>query len=316
MLEAVPESITKIDGQYMYEGKAAAYLVVDGNEAAFVDTVTRFSRPYLLRALESAGLTPEQVRYIIVTHVHLDHGGGAAALAEACPNATVLAHPRAGRHLVDPTRLIAGARGVYGDMFDELYGVIESIPEERVAVVEDGHTRELGNRTLTFFDAPGHARHHFTIQDSGANTLFAGDAFGTCFPQHKLGGRFFMNYVCAPPDFDPATAKATVQHIVDTGVDGVLVTHFGIVTDLAQALDQLLSYIDEYDAIAKRATATALDGRALEAYCEEAVTELVHQRLALAGLDPSDETINFWAKTELMVTTKGLAFSAEKRRKG
>ena len=315
MLARMPESITQIDGHYLYAGKAAAYLVVDGEEAAFVDTVTRFSQPGLLRALECAGLRPEQVRYIIVTHVHLDHSGGAPALAEVCPNATVLAHPRAGRHLVDPSRLIAGVRGIYGDSFDELFGVIDPIPEDRVVTIDDGESRELGNGTLTFFNAPGHARHHFVIQDSETNTLFAGDAFGTCFPQHKRDGRLFMNYVCAPPDFDPAAAKATAQRIVETGAEQVLVAHFGVVTGVAEARDQLFEFLDEYGALVNRAAATDLEGDALEDYCEDAVIQLVNGRLAEAGLDPSDETIRFWANTELTITSKGLAFLAEKRRK-
>jgi glyoxylase-like metal-dependent hydrolase (beta-lactamase superfamily II) len=314
MPESIPQSITKIDGHYVYEGKAAAYLIVDGDEAAFVDTVTRFSQPALLLALDAAGLTPEQVRYIIVTHVHLDHSGGAPALAEVCKNATVLAHPRAGRHLVDPTRLIAGVRAVYGDRFDELYGVIDPIPEDRVEILEDGEFREMGKRTFTFFDAPGHARHHFVIQDSGTNSVFAGDAFGTCFPQHYQGERPFMNYVCAPPDFDPAVAKKTVQRIIDTGVERVFVTHFSMVNELPEAHEQLFNILDEYDALVNQAAATGLEGEKLYDYCGDATTQLVSRRLAEAGLDSSDETIHFWANTEHMITSKGLAFLAEKRR--
>src|SRR3954471_23425092 len=110
---AAPE-IHTIDCDYIYPRFAAAYLRVAGDEAAFVETNTSHAAPKLLAALASRGMRPEQVRWVIVTHVHLDHAGGAGAIMRACPNATLLAHPRAARHIVDPSKLVASATKVYG----------------------------------------------------------------------------------------------------------------------------------------------------------------------------------------------------------
>ncbi|MEK7793515.1 MAG: MBL fold metallo-hydrolase, partial [Candidatus Hydrogenedentota bacterium] len=176
---AVTEHITTIDGNYTCPQRAAAYLLVDGDEAAFVDNVKRFAVPDLLAALSQRGLSSEQVRYIIVTHVHLAHSGGTAELLKHCPNATVIAHPRAGRHLIDPSKLIAAARPIYGDeLFEREFGVIEPVPAERVRIVEEGDTLDFGARTLEFLHTPGHAKHHLSVIDPGTESALTGDAYG------------------------------------------------------------------------------------------------------------------------------------------
>ena len=181
-----------------------------------------------MEGLEKAGLAPEQVRYLIVTHVHLDHSGGTAELLKHCPNATVIAHPRAGRHIIDPSRLVTGARLIYGDeAFDRLYGEIEPVDADRVVTKEDGETLELGGRTLTFYDSPGHARHHFIVQDSATNSIVVGDAFGNCYPHLQRGDQAYFSYVCAPPQFNPAEARATIERIRDLEPDRIYVAHFG-----------------------------------------------------------------------------------------
>ena len=177
-------SITTIDCHYLDRPEfAAAYLVADGDEAAFIDNNTNHALPRLLAALADTGLAPEQVRYLIITHVHLDHAGGTSALAGACPNATVLAHPRAFRHVTEPKKLVDSAKSVYGDdEFRRLYGEIQALPAERVRVMEDGERVSLGQRKLEFLHTRGHANHHFCIADSGSGSVFTGDAFGLIYP--------------------------------------------------------------------------------------------------------------------------------------
>ncbi len=315
MTYPTPESIRVIDGHYYYPGRAGAYLIHAGEEAAFVDNNTRFSIPYLLQALEEEGLKPDQVRYVIVTHVHLDHSGGTAELMKHCPNATVLCHPKAAPHIIDPTKLIAGARAVYGDTFDGLYGEIEAISADRVRAMEDDESAELGSRTLTFYDTPGHARHHVTIHDSQTNTLFTGDAFGLMYPQLQHGTKPYMNYVCAPPTFEPAKAKASIERILAMQPDHIGLTHYGFCTAHEQGAEQLLRNIDQCEHIAKQAAERQLEGDALMQYCDEAVLAVIEDELRRCGLDPAAAEVHQWAVNENSVTSQGCAILASRLQK-
>lgn len=316
MARDVTDSITTIDGHYFYAGRAAAYLIQDGDEAAFVDNVTRFSVPHLLEALSARDLRPEQVRYIIVTHVHLDHCGGTAELAKHCPKATVICHPRAARHIIDPTRLVASARPIYGDAeFDALYGEIEPVDAARVRSLEDAETLSLGSRTLTFFDSPGHARHHFVIQDSGTNSMLSGDAFGVCYAQLQGGDRPYLNYVCAPPQFDPAAARESIVKILESGVDRAFVTHFGCCETMEAGAEKLLTCVDRCEALVDSAVSRGLEGDALLDYCRAGVLDLILGEVRKCGLDPDTADVMKWATTEHSITSQGLAVLADQRRK-
>ncbi|RYE85713.1 MAG: MBL fold metallo-hydrolase [Oxalobacteraceae bacterium] len=157
----------------------AAYLIVEAQRGAFVDCGTSLSVPQMLATLRSAGLTPAQVDWLILTHVHLDHAGGAGALLQHLPNARVLVHPRGAPHMVDPTRLIAGATAVYGEAeMARSYGAIVPVPAERVVEAADGQTVMLGERALRTIETPGHARHHLCVWDARSRSWFTGDTFG------------------------------------------------------------------------------------------------------------------------------------------
>ena len=210
--------IRTIDCDYMRrEGFAAAYLMREGERAAFVETNTNHALPKLLSALEAEGLDPEAVEYVIITHVHLDHAGGASALMQACPNATLLAHPRAAPHVIDPAKLVKSAKAVYGEReFSEMYGDIRPVPEARVRSMADGETLAFGERTLTFLHTRGHANHHFCVLDTGSNGIFTGDSFGLVYPGLQQGGLFAIPST-SPTDFDAAAAKQSLDRILDTG---------------------------------------------------------------------------------------------------
>ena len=316
MANTIPDSIDIIDGHYFFEGRAAAYLIRDGEEAAFVDNITQFSIPYLLETLEKRGLSPEQVRYAIITHIHLDHSGGTAELVKHCPNATVLCHPRAARHIIDPTRLEQSARPIYGDeAFDKLYGTIDPVDEKRVRIMEDGDSVALGNRTLTFHDSPGHARHHHVIHDSATHSVFAGDAFGTAYAQLQHGSKPFMNYVCAPPEFDPEAAASTIQRIVDLNPEHVWTTHFGAVPDIAYGAEQQLRSVEKFAALSKRAAESDLMDEALQDYCNHECYNIIRDELSIAGLDMTNAQVYKWSTTELNVTSQGVAVLAQRIRK-
>ncbi|MGH7058680.1 MAG: MBL fold metallo-hydrolase, partial [Acetobacteraceae bacterium] len=144
-----PDGITAVDTEYLHPGHAAAHIVQHGGHAAFVDVGTNDSVPYLLAALDALGIARDAVDYLLLTHVHLDHAGGAGRLMRELPNATAVLHPRGAPHMIDPARLIAGSRAVYGEeRFSRLYGDIVPIPAERVRVTRDGDTLSLYGREL------------------------------------------------------------------------------------------------------------------------------------------------------------------------
>ena len=158
--------ISVIDAHHHRPKLAAFYLIIEGNQAAFIDTGTSHSIPDALDVLARKGLTPKQVAYVIPTHVHLDHAGGAGAMMRRFPNAKLVAHPKGARHLIDPTKLIAGVTAVYSaKVVARDFGEIVPVDAARVMEAPDGFTLDLNGRQLLFLDTPGHARHHFCVVD-------------------------------------------------------------------------------------------------------------------------------------------------------
>jgi glyoxylase-like metal-dependent hydrolase (beta-lactamase superfamily II) len=305
--------IEVIDTAYLGRKRfAAAYLLIDGDRAAFIDNNTNAAIPRLLAALEARGLEPGQVDYLIITHVHLDHAGGTSRLAEACPQATVLAHPRAAPHIIDPTRLVASASAVYGEEeFRRLYGTIEAVAEDRVRAMDDEETLAFGGRELRFLHTRGHANHHFCIADSGSGAIFTGDAFGLVYPD--LQGFAFPS--TSPTDFEPELAREAVHRLVAEKPSCLYPTHFGAVTDIEAAADQLLRHLDFAEALRDEARDSDLPDEALEAWCEPRLRDyfrgLLDARGELGG-DPAT-----WALIDLDIrlNAQGIAFAANKQRR-
>jgi len=183
-----------------FENRTGTFVIHD-EKLTIVETSASPSIPYLLDGLKQLEIDPADIQYIIVTHIHLDHAGGAGLLLKHCPNAKVVVHPRGYRHLVDPSRLIAGAKAVYKEDFEKFYDPIYPIPEERLMIKENGEVLELANRTLTFYDTPGHAKHHFSIHDSLSNGIFTGDTIGVYY-QDIQEFEFFLPST-SPNHFDP-----------------------------------------------------------------------------------------------------------------
>jgi glyoxylase-like metal-dependent hydrolase (beta-lactamase superfamily II) len=233
-----------IDCDYVMPQLAAAYLRIEGQQAAFIEANTTVALPRLLAALREAGRAPEDVRYVIVTHAHLDHAGGASALMAVCPNATLLCHPRAARNLIDPAKLVASAIRVYGDDdFRRLYGTITPIAAERVRALEDGERVELGDAELRFIHTAGHAKHHFIVHDVKREVVFTGDAFGLVYPQLQRGRRFAFPST-SPIDFDAVEAHRSVDRIVALAPRLVFPTHFGGYAEVAAIASQVRRWVD------------------------------------------------------------------------
>ncbi|MEM1023705.1 MAG: MBL fold metallo-hydrolase [Myxococcota bacterium] len=306
--------IDVIDCGYTMPRYAAAYLIVRNGRAAFVDNNTAHAVPRMLETLQAQGLNPEDVDYCIITHVHLDHAGGSSALMKACPNATLVAHPRAARHAIDPSKLVSSASEVYGDArFRELYGVIEPIDEERVRTMEDDETLRFADRTLRFLHTRGHANHHFVILVEEDEVIFTGDAFGLCYPDLCAEGLFAFPST-SPTDFDGPLAREAVQRIVDTGAKTAYLTHFGGVTDLHAASAQLIGHLNVSERLMEEAFASDLPDDQLESYIAPLLQAHFEQALSGRAVAKQPET---WArlKMDLDLNAQGLAFVAAKKRR-
>lgn len=252
---AVPvgNGVYRIDTEYLRPGLAASHLVVDDGHAAFVDTGAAPAHPRLMHALTELGLAPDQVDYVFLTHVHLDHAGGAGQLMRALPRARAVLHPRGAPHMIDPAKLIAGTVAVYGDtMYRELYGEIVPIAAERVVIANDGDRIVLGSRTFELLDTPGHARHHYCAHDLDHDDIFSGDTFGISYRDFDTAAGAFIFPTTTPVQFDPAALHSSLDRLMGRRPRRMVLTHFGPVGDLERLSGDLHADIDEFVAVARR----------------------------------------------------------------
>jgi glyoxylase-like metal-dependent hydrolase (beta-lactamase superfamily II) len=252
---AVPvgNGVYRIDTEYLRPGLAASHLVVDDGHAAFVDTGAAPAHPRLMHALTELGLAPDQVDYVFLTHVHLDHAGGAGQLMRALPRARAVLHPRGAPHMVDPAKLIAGTVAVYGEaMYRELYGEIVPIAAERVVVANDGDRIVLGSRTFELLDTPGHARHHYCAHDLDHDDIFSGDTFGISYRDFDTAAGAFIFPTTTPVQFDPVALHSSLDRLMARRPRRMVLTHFGPVGDLERLSGDLHADIDQFVAVARR----------------------------------------------------------------
>jgi glyoxylase-like metal-dependent hydrolase (beta-lactamase superfamily II) len=241
--------ITAIDAGYVRPKLAASHLVVDAGRAAFVDTGTTHSVPVLLGALDAKGVDRADVDWVLATHVHLDHAGGAGALMKALPNARCAVHPRGAAHLAKPGKLIAGSIAVYGEeRFRSLYGEIVPIDPARIYQPEDGATITLGGRKLELIHTPGHALHHYCVIDAAHELIFSGDTFGISYRDFDVAGREFIFPTTTPVHFDPDALCRSVDRLMSYAPRSIYLTHYGEVRDLArlarEVKERVVAYAD------------------------------------------------------------------------
>ncbi len=277
------DGISAIDTEYVRPMMDASHLIVNGGRAAFVDTGTSHSVPLLLAALEAKGLQPDDVDYVLVTHVHLDHAGGAGQLMAALPRALAVLHPRGAPHMADPSRLIKGSIAVYGeDLFASLYGEIRPIPEQRIRIVEDGDRLQLGGRTLEFLHTEGHARHHYCIADADRGVIFSGDTFGLSYRDLDTDKGEFIFPSTTPVDFDPGAAVSSIDRLMGRSPEAIYLTHYSRVTDLRRLADDLKQDIDAFAGLARGVSGREDPVPALE----DGLREHMYLRLDRHGCNP------------------------------
>jgi len=246
------DGITAIDTEYVRPQMDAAHVVVAGSRAAVVDSGPNSAVPLILAGLEQLGVQRDAVEYLFLTHVHLDHAGGAAALMRALPRATAVVHPRGAPHLIDPGKLIVGTRAVYGDdLYAKLYGEILPIDRERILIAQDGQRFEFAGRVFESVHTPGHALHHQAFVDHGAVAIFTGDTFGISYREFDTARGPWIMPTTTPTQFDPAQLKASIVRLMQFRPRRLYLTHYSEVGQCARLANDMYEAIDDYVRIAR-----------------------------------------------------------------
>jgi glyoxylase-like metal-dependent hydrolase (beta-lactamase superfamily II) len=237
-----------------YERITAGYLIRSGRPC-LVETGTSTSAPVVASALADLGVGPEDLATVVVTHIHLDHAGGVGDISARYPHAEIVVHERGARHLVDPSRLMASARQVYGNALGILFGDLAPTPADRIRAVEERGSIDLGDgRRLDSHYSPGHAKHHVGLIDSASGDLYVGDAAGVFV--EETGD---LRPATPPPDFDLALALGSLRMFAELAPTRLLFSHFGPVTDVAETLERSADEISVWVDETRRAHGAGLD---------------------------------------------------------
>jgi glyoxylase-like metal-dependent hydrolase (beta-lactamase superfamily II) len=243
-VEALGAGVYAIDTGFNRPRFDAAYLLVDDGRAAFIDTGTNFAVPRLLATLHALGLARDAVDWVIPTHVHLDHAGGAGLLMRELSSARLLVHPRGLRHMLDPSALYNGALAVYGEVaMARDYGQLVGVDAARAAPTHDGMLIHVGGRCLRFADTPGHALHHHCIWDEASAGWFTGDTFGLSYREFDNARGPWMLPSSTPVQFDPAALRTSIARLLQTKPRCMYLTHYGRVGEVGRLAGGLLAVL-------------------------------------------------------------------------
>ena len=308
MLIDYGNGIYAVDAGYVRPQLAAIHFVVDQGRVAVIDTASNACLPQVLAALEELKLPPAAVDYVMLTHIHLDHAGGAGAMMQAFPAARLVVHPRGARHMADPGKLMAATEEVYGrDVARALYGELLPVPVDRILEAHDGLSLPLGGRQLVCFDSPGHAKHHIFVHEAQAAAVFTGDTFGLGYREMDAGGRHFVFPTTTPSQFDPAAMRQSVERMLALRPDAVYLTHFSrlappeeLAADMLRRLDRLVDI-----ARAEAGHGDGLAGRIAAGIAAYLLTEARAHGTALA-----DAEILALFQTDIDLNAQGLALWA------
>lgn len=299
----VGEGLFAVDTEYLRPLMDASHLIIDQGRAAYVDTGTNHSVPNLLGALHANGLDESAVDAIFLTHIHLDHAGGAGELVRHLPNAKVYIHPRGAQHMNDPAKLIAGTIAVYGEAaYKELYGELQPIPTEKIVVVEDGLRVSVGTREFELIHTPGHALHHYCLVDQSARLVFTGDTFGVSYRETDTGEGAFIIPTTTPVHFDPQAAHASIDRIMSYAPESAYLTHYSRVTDLPRLAEDLHRDLDVFVKISRACEGVANRTEVIR----RKLTEHVYARLEQHGYDGDDGAKDGVLGPDIMLDAQGL----------
>ena len=297
--QRLDHGITVVDTGFVRPRFDASFLIVENGRAAFIETGPNSAVPRLLAALEAHGLERDAVDYVIPTHVHLDHAGGAGLLMQNLPRAKLVIHPRGARHMIDPSMLIEGVRAVYGaEVAARDYGELVPVPAARVITTSDGMVIELAGRPLRFADTPGHARHHLCIWDEASRGWFTGDTFGIVYPELQP----YIVPACAPVQFEQDALHESVARLLAQRPELMYLTHYGAVRDAEKLAVQFLAQVDAMaDAARSLASAPGRHDKLKRAFGDIYIAELRR-----CGSRESEDFLREILATDIELNAQGL----------
>ena len=301
---ATTHGIHTIDTGFVRPHFDAAYLIVENGRGAFIDCGTNHSVPRMLAALDQAGIGAADVDWLILTHVHLDHAGGAGELIAQLSNAKLVVHPRGARHMIDPSVLWAGASAVYGEaVMETTYGRLRPIPAERVIEAPDGHIVDLAGRPLLCIDTPGHAKHHLSVYDERANVCFTGDVFGLSYREFDTVNGPFILPTTSPVQFDPDALHTSIDRLIALKPAAMFLTHYDRVEHVDKLGADLHVQIDAMVALARAAD----DRRDRHAALVAALTDLYAARAEAHGWTQGRGALVQLLHMDIELNAQGLA---------
>lgn len=295
-----------LDTAFQRAQMAACYVMVNEGEIAIIETGTKDTVPLIFEFLSEHGLETNAIKYVMPTHVHLDHAGGAGLLMQALPHAQLVVHPQGARHMIDPSKLQAGATAVYGEaMFNQTYGDLLPIDPSQILIIEDNQSLKLGNRSLTFLDTPGHARHHYCIYDELSSGFFTGDTFGLAYQELNSPKGPFIFPTTTPVQFDPDALKASIERLLSYQPERMFLTHFGMVLKPQELGARLIKLVDVYVEMALRVKQTIPREQWLEALNKELLGYLMDE-LAQHQTDLKPSEYSQVIASDVLLNAQGL----------
>jgi glyoxylase-like metal-dependent hydrolase (beta-lactamase superfamily II) len=219
----------------------ASFLLLGDDSAALVETGPTTCLERLMGGLENRGVSPEDVRRVFLTHIHLDHAGASGHLAELLPNATFYVHEIGHPHILDPSKLLKSATRIYGERMDELWGEARPVPGDRLAILKGGEELEAAGGALVAHYTPGHAYHHLAYLEPGSGALFTGDVAGI-----RLPGQSYVRPPTPPPEIDLEAWMQSIGLIRRLSPESLWPTHFGRFDDVGRHLGELEQRLQDW----------------------------------------------------------------------
>lgn len=297
------DGIAAIDTEYARPLQDASHLIIEGGRAAFVDTGTNDSVPLLVDALHQNNLDVGDVDFVFLTHIHLDHAGGAGLLMQTLPNARCVVHPRGVAHMIDTERLIAGTEAVYGvEQTRQMYGEILPIDESRCDVPDDEQWFDLNGRQMQTLYTEGHALHHYSLNDPASRGVFTGDSFGVSYRELDTEAGECIFPTSTPTHFDPDAAHVSVDRIMACDPEQLYLTHYSRVRDLDRLAADMHAGISAYSemALANREADDML--AAIQSGMDAYLKSLARAH----GYQGDDEALHSILEIDIVLNAKGL----------
>ena len=306
LFSSFDKNIFCFDANYIRQKFAAIHFINQNNKLLIIDTATNHSAKKFLNALHTMNISPEVVEWIILTHVHLDHAGGAGLLMKMCPNAQLAVHSRGARHMINPEKLWASVVSVYGkEEAEKQYGKLVPVDENRIVVVGEEEVISFQDRRLQIFDAPGHANHHIIIFDEESKSFFTGDAFGIAYPELASEDEEFIFISSTPTQFEPVKFDSTIKKIMKQKPKSCYLTHFSKIMNIEKNGHELLKQLDEYVTITEQARS---NHESRQERIRKDLFELLYKKLKKINLNISKREFGNLLSLDLSLNAQGLEY--------